>query len=253
MATIDATPIRGTKAARAKINLPANINAQMAEEVANIHNRIGAPTGDRIMVTQGKTFRLPTGAESDEFSAVIVDFISVNLYYKEAYERGTHTPPACYAMSFEPATLTPADKAPEKQGKSCAACWANQYGTRGKGKACQNTYLLALLATNATEDTAILTLKLSPTAIRSFDGYVNAVARKHGTPVRGVVTHFSFDDNSDYASIRLKDEGRADTELVTLAQSRLQEARDLLLAEPDTTVVEENKPAAPARRTARRA
>lgn len=243
-----------TAVTKARINLPADINKELAEEVARIQSRISAPSGDRITVTNSKTFKLPNGQEVDEILAVIVDFAAVNLYYTEAYDRNNVTPPACFALGLEPAGLTPSENSPDVQAGSCASCWANQFGSAGKGKACQNTRLLALLPLDATEDTPLVVLKVSPTAIRAFDGHVSAVARKYGLPVRAVITRFYFSQDSDYATLRFADEGLADKNLVLLAQSRKEEALQRVLTEPDVSAATTTaKPVkGPARRGAAR-
>ena len=236
----------GTKVAKAKINSLVDINAAMAAEVANIKNRIGAPSGDRITVTQSKTFKLSDGAEVEEFEASIVDFVSANFYYVDAFDRGNITPPACFSISLEPSTMVPSPNAPDPQAGSCASCWANQFGSAGKGKACQNTRMLALLPTDASADTPMNIIKISPTAIRAFDGHVGNVARKRGLPVRAVVTKFHFSDDA-YSSVRFTDMGLADKELVIMASGLKDEAISRLSVEPNVAAADAigNKPTKP--------
>ena len=223
-----------TAVAKAKLNLPVDINAQLQAEMAEIQKRISAPTGNRILVTQGKTFKLPNGDELDELEAVIVEFVAGNFYYTEAYDRNNIVPPACFALGLEPAGLCPSDNSPDKQSDSCASCWANQWGSSGKGKACQNTRLLAILPPDADVETPIMTLKVSPTAIKSFDAHVGSVARTVGMPVRAVVTRINFSED-DFASLRFSTLRPVDKDLLLLAQGRLEEARSILLTEPDVS------------------
>lgn len=238
----------GTTVAKAKINLPVDVNAAMAAEVANIQNRISAASGDRITVTQAKTFKLANGLEVEEFDAVVVDFVAASYYYTESFDRGNIVPPACFSISMEPASMVPSPNSPDPQAGGCAACWANQFGSSGKGKACQNTRLLAVLPTDADISTPLAILKVSPTAIRAFDAHVANVARKHGMPVRAVLTKFSFSEDQ-YSSVRFTDEGIADKELVLLANERKEEALQRLMTEPNTTAADDvgNKKAAPVR------
>lgn len=226
---------KSTTLVKAKVNLPADINAQFQAEMAEIQKRISAPSGDRILVTQGKTFKLPNGSELDELEAVIVDFVAANFYYTEAYDRGNVTPPACFALGLEPAGLVPSANSPDPQCDACAGCWANQFGSSGKGKACQNTRLLALLTPDADAESPLFILKVSPTGIKSFDGYVGTLARSHQKPVRAFVTKVSFSQESEYATLRFNVLREADLDLAILAQSRLEEARKRLLTEPDVT------------------
>lgn len=226
-----------TAIAKAKVNLPVDVNAAMAAEMEQIQKRISAPSGDRIMVTQGKTFKLPNGSELDELEAIVVDFCAANFYYTEAYDRGNVVPPACFALGLEPAGLVASDNSPDKQCASCAACWANQFGSSGKGKACQNTRLLALLTPDADAETPLYLLKVSPTAIKNFDAHVNSVANSFKMPVRAVVTQISFSQESEYATLRFKTLRPAEKDLLLMAHNRLEEARKRLLTEPDVSAL----------------
>ena len=223
-----------TNIAKAKIQSLTDVNAEMAAEIAALSKRVSAPSGDRITVTAQKTFKLPNGLEVDgELEAVIVDFAAANFYYTDSFDRNNVTPPACFALGLEPAGMTPSENVPDSQAASCASCWANQFGSSGKGKACQNTRLLAILPTDATAETPLWIMKVSPTAIRAFDGHVSAVARKHGLPVRGVVTKISFSEDQ-WASLRFSEAALAPKDLLLEAHSRKAEAIERLLTEPDT-------------------
>lgn len=226
--------------ARAKINLPANIADSLKAEVAGIQQRIGAPSGNRIKVTQKKTFRMPTGEENPgPIMAVILDFISLNRYYPGTFDPDDITPPDCFALGTEVATMAPHASVPAntRQADSCAVCPQNQWGTaaRGKGKACQNGRLIALLAPDAAEDTPIMTLGVSPTGLRSFDGYVASVARSFQMPPIAVITTIAFDPTPDYPSLRFGDPQPCPPELLQLAMARREEARAIINTPPDTT------------------
>ena len=238
-----------TALTKAKSNLPAKTKAMFAQEVAELQKRISAPSGDRIMVTQGKTFKLPNGAELDELEAVVVDFAAANYFYTEGFERGSITPPQCFALGLEPAGLVPSDNCPEKQCESCAGCWANAFGSAGKGKACQNTRLIALLPPDADAETPLMILKVSPTALKSFDGHVASVARSKQVPVRGVITKVSFSQDTEYASLRFSVIDDAPMDLIELANNRLEEARQRLLTEPDVSALAAANDSKPVKRT----
>jgi hypothetical protein len=227
-----------TAVVRAKVALPADIQKSLQAEVASIQSRIGAPAGNRIKVTQKKTFRMPSGEESPgPIKAVILDFISGNYFYPGVYDPDDITPPDCFALGVEVATMVPHDTAPAKQSDACATCPQNQFGTaqRGKGKACQNARVLALLAPDAQEDSPIMTLKVSPTGLRAYDGYVASIARSFQTPPVGVITTISFDPTPDYPSLRFGEPEPCPPELLAIAMARRDEAKQILLTPPDTT------------------
>lgn len=239
----------GTKIVKAKINLPANVQQQLAAEAAAIQNRIGSPSGDRIKVTQKKTFRMPSGEEHPgPINAVIVDFVSANFLYDGVFDPNDITPPICAAVGTELASLTPFADCPEKQCETCSACPQNQFGSgRGQGKACQNTRLLYLLPPDADEETPGMILKVSPTALRAYDGYVASIARSFSAPPCAVITEISLDENLDYPSLRFGNP--QPNPALALALARRDEARQRLLTKPDFAVVE--KPA-PQKKTASR-
>lgn len=221
---------------KAKEHLPAELKAQMDAEVAALQKRISAPSGDRIQITQAKTFKLPNGLEVDELEGIVVDFVAANYYYDVPFDRQNITPPKCFAIGLEPASLVPSANSPDAQCESCGKCWANQFKSadNGRGKACANTRLLALLPLDADEETPLWVLKVSATGTKSFDGHVAAVAQSYGLPVRGVVTKITFSDET-YASLRFSTVGGAGEDLFMLAQSKKEAALSRLQTEPDVT------------------
>jgi hypothetical protein len=243
---------KSTAVAKAKVNLPANIQQQFADEVANLQKRISAPSGDRITVTQGKTFKLPNGLEVDELEGVVVEFVAANHYYTTDFDRNNIVPPECFAIGLEPAGLVPSDNSPAKQSESCAACWANQFKSarNGRGKACANSRLLAILPLDADVSTQPMVLKVSATGLRSFDAHAASAAQAFGVPVRGVITKITFSDD-EWASLRFAVAGRPDKELLALAQAAKEGALQRLLVEPDVTAAKAEKPVAVHRAPAR--
>lgn len=244
---------KGTAVARAKIQLPANVAQQLAAEAASITSRIGTPSGDRIKVTQKKTFRMPSGEESaGPISAVIIDFVSSNYFYEGAFDPNDITPPLCAAVGPEPTTLAAFDDSTEKQCDTCAACPQNQFGSAGRGKACQNSRLLALLPPDADAQTPFMMMKVSPTALRSFDGYVGSIARSFQAPPLAVVTEISLDPNLDYPSLRFGNPMPCSQDLLALALGRRDEARARLMTKPDFAAAEAAKATVAKKPAARR-
>ncbi len=245
----DATKPVGTALAKAKANLPANIQEQFAAEVALLQKRIAAPSGDRISVTQGRTLKLPNGLEVDEIECVIVDFIAANFYYEQDFDRQNIVPPDCFSIGLEPAGLIPSANSPDKQCEACAGCWANQFKSakNGRGKKCSNTRLLAVIPLDADEDTSIMIMKVSSTALKSFDGHVANVASKYGVPIRGVITKVVMSED-EYASLRFSCVSKLGPKdpLLAIAQSLKESSMTRLMTEPDVTATKAEP--APARR-----
>lgn len=245
-----------TALAKAKVNLPANIQEQFAAEVAALQKRIAAPSGDRITVTQGRTMKLPNGLEVDEIECVVVDFVAANFYYEQDFDRQNIVPPDCFAIGMEPAGLAPSDNSPNKQCTACAGCWANQYKSakNGRGKKCSNTRLLAVIPLDATEDTNIMILKVSSTGLKSFDGHVANVAQKYGVPIRGVTTRVTMSDE-EYASLRFAviEKLSPKDPLLAIAQSLKESALTRLQTEPDVSAAKADAPVAVRRAPAKKA
>lgn len=211
-----------------------DIRAQMAAEIADLANRVGAPGGDTIKVTQDKKFELPDGTKTNgPLKLVIVDFIAANNFYQGAYDKDNITPPACFAIGLDPKAMTPSVNSPLKQCNTCVSCPMNQFGSDGAGKACKNGRVLAVLPPDADADTPLWVLKVSPTALKAFDGYVSTIARQFQVPPIGVVTTVSFDDNVTYASLRFGDP--EPNQNLESHFGRKEEAKKRLLTEPDVS------------------
>lgn len=225
--------------ARAKASVPVNYEAQIAKEASEITRRISAPSGDRIRFNANKAFITPDGMEGDTLEVVIVDFVSTNLFYDGPFDRDNPQPPACFAIGPEPSLLVPSPNSPAKQADTCTACPNNQFGSapNGKGKACKNTRLLALMPVldDPKAEAPIWILSVPPTSLKAFDSYVHGLATKHKTIPVGVVTNITLDPGNSFASPRF-DVARPlkGTELGTF-MSRREEANQRLTAEPDVS------------------
>lgn len=241
MAAPKPTKARGTAVAvpKAKINLPVDLQAQMEAEIAAFKGRIAAPTGNRIN-TDEKLFTLPNGDTADTLSVIIVDFVSYNAYYDKPWNPNQIVPPNCFSISTEMAGMTPSENSPDAQAESCAACWANQWKSSptGGGKACSNTKLLAVIEPDGDVDSPIMLLKVTATALKSFDAYVSGVVRAFQRPPRGVITEITFDPNLKYSSLRFGNPVACTPEQMALAYARRDDAMARLLVEPDVSAFE---------------
>lgn len=241
----------GTAVAVKKASSGAVVNimdALRAQAEANA-SRVEPGGGKSIRVGQDKSFTLPDGTKTREaLQLVVVDFVSRNEYYEGAYNKDEITPPACFAIHPEPKQLAPSANSPDKQCDDCASCPMNQFGSAptGAGKACKNTRLLAVLPPDADDETEIWTLKVSPTAIKAFDGFVASVNRAFQLPPVGVVVTVGFSDAKDYPSMEFTDPQPNNN--VAVHFGRQEEAREMLLREPDVSTFGAEKPAKPAAR-----
>jgi hypothetical protein len=223
-------------ATRAKSNLPVNYAEQLAKEAAEISKRIAAPSGDRIRFNSNRSLVTPDGNEGEELEVVIVDFVSSNLYYDGPYDRDNPQPPACFAIGAEPSMLFPSPNSPSPQASGCAACPNNQFGSAGKGKACKNTRLIAVMPVSLDgEESPIWIMSVPPTSMKSFDAYVQSLASKHKTIPLGVVTRISLDQGVQFAAPRFSVVRPLKAEEFETYMSRREEASSRLNTEPDVS------------------
>lgn len=241
----------------------ATIDQELANEVVSLKEQIGQPSGNRIKVEATGDFILPDGQNmGDEIQVVVIDFVSTNKFYSGPYNPNNPSPPDCYAIGRKLSEMAPEDDSPAIQADACATCALNQFGSgnNGKSKACKNTRTLAVVLVDpedpsaaAALDAPIYTMDLPPTAIRSFDGAVSAVARSlAGPPVKAVLT-VSARNVGTYAQITFTDP--VPNPDYAVHYSRRAECQDQLFRKPDFTP-RDTKPAArgrgasPARRAA---
>jgi hypothetical protein len=145
---------------------------------------------------------------------------------------------ACFAIGTNPRDMTPSANAPARQADDCQACPMNQFGSAGEGKACKNGRRLALLPENddggdVDFEHDIWLMDVSPTALKGFDGYVQAVARTFSQPPVGMLTEISFDPSVTYAKLMFSNP----RPIASLGEAfaRQAEAQEMLNAEPDVS------------------
>ena len=238
----------GTALTTPKSTLPVDMNKEMADEVAALASRLAKPTGDRISITKAGTFKTPDGQELELLEAIIVDFVSTNSYYDKPYVKGQIDAPVCFAIGLEPTMMVPSPNSPDILSETCATCWANQFGSHpnGKGKACSNSKLLALLPPDADTETTLQTLKVPATSIKNFDSYVGSVARAFQRPVRAVVTEITSDSDIGWENAKFGNPRPCTKEQLLTAHSRKTEAMERLMVEPDIVAMQAQAAAAPA-------
>lgn len=196
-----------------------------------------APSGNYISTTGGE-FSFQGVKMPNPFSAVVVDYSFVNTLYEGTYDENNIQPPICFAASMVEADLAPSPNSPEPQAKKCSECPNNEFGSadNGSGKRCKNTRRVALLPYDPkvkldTAEPAFI--KLSPTALRAWAGYVNGLSKATNRVPSAVVTQFEAvrKGGSFYVSPALS-EVLSEKEY-RMVQKRRDSVRDALLAEPD--------------------
>jgi hypothetical protein len=218
------------------------------QDLEDLRSRIAAPTGDKIKL-ENKRFKMPNGDSLDYLDVVIVDFVYSNRYYTTGYEKDNIVAPDCFSINPLEKELSPSPNSPDIQCQTgCASCPKNQYGSKGKGKACSNRIVMAVLPQDAGPETPFVILDIPPTSIKGFAQYVNSIARGLQRPPFGVVTHIEQDPSETYAKCVFSDpQVIEDGEFIALLRSRREEARERLLVEPDVTAMQAANDAKPSK------
>ncbi len=223
------------------------IEEQLAQEMAGIQGQIGLAATNKIK-TGDKVFTFPDGTvDPGPIQVVILDFITKNKLYEGKYDASNPQPPVCFSIGKTINDLTPSANSLEAQADSCSGCPMNEFGSDGNGKACKNTRVLAVMAPDAAAGDDVMTIEVSPTALKGFDAYVSTVARLYNKPPIAVVTEVSFDQNSTWPKLVFSDPQPNANLPVHFAKRA--EAQEMLATEPDMSNAEAPQPK---RKTARR-
>ncbi len=228
--------VRKTTAVGSTINIKEQLAAMMAKQ----SGMTGAASGIKVRITQDKQFALPDGTKTREpLELIVLGFNSRNDFYESDFDKDNIVPPTCFAIGDIPTQLVPSPNSPEKQSTACAGCPMNEFGSKGKGKACKNSRVLAVMRPGVhlddngeRVDQPIWLLQVSPTAVKVWDSYVKEVQRNFNAPPLCVITTVDFAD-SDYPTVEFTNAAPHDD--LEYAFSRAEEAAQLLAQEPDVS------------------
>lgn len=238
MATKEKAKKPGTAVAAPKASAVVSAEAMktaLKQYVADTES-LGTPGGNSIRVTQNKMFVLPDGTQHPgPIELVIVDYVTVREYYDRPYDKKNPCPPACAAVNRAVSGMTPMKGVPDKQSNGCDGCAQNKWesGRNGKGKACAENRHLAVLPPDADAKSALITMDVSPTALKAFDAFARSAPNALQMPLWAIITEVSFDPNLEYPSLRFGNPKPADEDLKAVAFMNLEGARPLLLADKD--------------------
>ena len=190
-------------------------------------------TGGNFISNKGKLFNLPGSNEShNTLECIVVDYIRINNLLPP-YRPNVRTVPICWAIGRSDRLLVPSDKSPEKQAENCEVCKNNVFGSSatGRGKLCSNTYRLAVVPPNATAESDIWLMKVSPTGLARWNNYVKSAEVMHGPGgyIR-LITEMSFNDKMEQPSLVFK--AVSVHEKLDIILRLRERAQDDIMAEP---------------------
>jgi len=180
--------------------LAAHASAETAREVT---------AGGAFIGTQGGKYAHDGAELPNPLNVVVLGSVFENAYYDGAFDPDNPASPVCFAIADEEDDLKPHDDSTDKQCDTCEECWANEFGSAstGRGKACKNTRRLSLassdeIAEGVGEDAAVLMLRLPPTSVKGWKGYVNQIGKVKKRPPFGVHTSLLMEPEKTYFVIR---------------------------------------------------
>jgi hypothetical protein len=231
-------------ARRKSAGLPANIEEQL-KQMATQQADATSATGRKVKLKH-TGFEFPGGHHADSpMRVVILAVLSRNAYYDTPYVAGQVSPPACIAQGFAANdNLVPHPDSPTPQNTDCRTCPQNQYGTAnggtGKGKACSNRKLLAILPPGADDNDEIFVVDAPPTANGRIDAFVSGLQTRYGLPTLSFTAELEIVEAGSSVSITLgHEEPNAD---VHSHLTRYAEAQKLLDTLPQMTKAEDEAP-----------
>jgi hypothetical protein len=142
----------------------------------------------------------------NQVAVIILDSMLENVYYDKPFDASAVSPPRCFALGRDDASMAPHEvvfEAEQQENDTCAGCPRNEWGSadRGKGKACANRRRLSLLAagdvTGKTfqpydlehfETSPVALLRLPVTSVKIYANYVKQISNVMRRPPFGVFT-----------------------------------------------------------------
>lgn len=212
-----------------------SVESAIAKRIANVAQTTEAPTNKRIS-TKGGVFTLPGGeTNKGPIHAVIVDSIRQNNYYKAAYNPNESAPPECYSIGRNIDEMKPSPNASDPQFDGlCKDCPNNQFGSAtngGKGKACTNNLNLALLPEDFDSNSDLLSIRVAPTGLTSWNKHVRTLAGKGLDPIQ-VITEINFNPDVSYPTLVFSPAEPVDADKLNILAPHMQAAQMMLEAEP---------------------
>ena len=193
-------------------NVPAHVSALFAT-LSGINKDATdgiSPAMYPIIKTSSTRFVLSKDGEEKQLKSLELKIVVLRAkpgfekrYYAKKFDPNNSeiTPPDCFSHNG----VTPEPGCINQQNASCAGCKQNMFGTGtdatgapGKGKACSDRKLLAVLYPNPdTKALEIYGFSLPPASLKAFSAYVGTLTANN-IPLPAAFTTVGFDEKSSY-------------------------------------------------------
>ena len=194
-----------------------------------------AAEGKFISFKSGKMTFAGSDIPDNEIRCVVVGWTHHNAYYEPGVRFDPKNPqtPICYSFGQDEGEMEPLDESPDKQCGACAECPLNQFGSaeQGQGKACKNTFRIALIAESDLEDidnAEVVYASIPPKSLRNWSNYVSKDLDKLERPHWSVITTMSCvaDKDSQFKVLFKHEENIEDTKLFEPLKALWQRAQE---------------------------
>jgi hypothetical protein len=204
-------------------NVSPDVAALLAQAA---ENQSAAETSTIPFISpKGKKFTLGEEKLGTSLSVVILADVFDHAWYDKAYDADVISPPACFAIGKDISTMAPNPISPMPQAALCSECPMNEFGSKGKGKACRNgRRLLVAAVTDGIPDLGnVAIINISPTALKGYARYSKSLATVKKLPTWAVITKLGFDEDAAYPQIVASYESLLDGPHINQIAARLVE------------------------------
>ena len=237
------------KAGGKAVGAAKDYRQQLAEYAKADGAREPAAGGNNISLAGGE-FSLGGATIEAPMRVIVLDYVFENAWWDRDYDKDNPSPPACFAVNRAgEAELAPHETAPVPQADRCKDCERNVFGSaaKGRGKDCKNGRRLAVINADVkgldadyVKSAEIAYLRLPPTSLKLWKGYVKKLTDGLQLPLFAVITELTIDPDVDYTVVvpQLGDELPGDQKLMQALIARRDEAEATLLSGYDVSTYE---------------
>lgn len=196
------------KPGTALVALSERMKARIAANAKAEESSVGSMGGSYFSFKGGIMSYKGTEVTDNEVDVIVVGYILENQFFADRYTPDTPQSPVCYSkllpVEGDVNDMIPMEESEAIQHSDCKTCPMNQFGSAdtGKGKACKNIRHLAVIPADALESSddieaaEIAFMKLPPTSLKAWSGYIKALTTA-GLSELCVITKITLEKDAD--------------------------------------------------------
>lgn len=171
----------GTDIATIEAKELASLEAEMAAQAAELSESLQVTSSN--ISNAGKQFTLPDGTNlGNKMEIVILGHVRHReLYPDKVYNSNNPEPPICFSKNRLNEASVPHSSVASPESTSCDGCPNNEWGSKGEGKACKETYRVAVIIPSVSKVTPyVLKVVASGRGLTNFDASVSGIQKAFG-------------------------------------------------------------------------